>query len=1242
MVERNMIREGFIFNTATGPLNPTFSGSQILDEREMTELADENTSVIAVTVSATENINVTSDMGARWKLNRLELYTNDPSNSNIDMQISDNNIDYFPVTMTGSPNLYVGDILDSTVSGAPRYIRYQHAAASDLEVYEWKAINDDTLVDFGPDGNQTEVEIEDAPVGRVSDNITNLKLFNKFHKKGSAFVFIDDTGSQGDELFEIATSTNGPWHSRSVEESLQPANTPWVSGTLNGTRDVTSSGFYMRWYDQQSGNSWTPENMDFVGFFPDPDNNGYLNWLTTGNTPSYTSLSNYSEGLTELQTVTAGVGNINQPHLRRIVQDTDLYDRIRIRMRVSPLALNDIVEGPRVRWRWIDDAGGDPFPIENSSLSQFEFNNFTGEIQDFIFKVGDVPTWSGAPYHHIRGLEISPFITATGTGNQWDLFEIEVYHSERTDRVVLDYQPTQSGIREPLIDYALSSNNSWYAWLIDNTRIIQPCIIVKVMFMSSSVTNLQSGVFLYRETPDSGNYNFPGKPPIPQAFPNPAVPGDAAGDNFEVTGTVQQRSMNGSDDACNEHWVFWKAEPGDRLGISREGSSTGWNIQYRVTTPGAVGRVWFNRNSSGYGNTTVDMESNAACQSDLNNQDSWEFYDDRLYQIWCETVPIGDYLATGTYTTPVFDGGIQPALVSSSFVAIETRGSKIDTNTSDAFKTIRARASDVPPHTSPDIGEVFNYDNFIWSQREDGRYPTGQKSTSLGTFPVRKWINEGNPAPAGNDWQINHLNGFVTNREFTTGGNAIKNLAGAMMYHPVKDELWVMNVLASGVEPLDIRPIWDVYNPDSLDYIRTDHMTGQLNYSYRASHNTSSNPEMFEPVGFIYDEALSEIYIIQRENSFFIGTTTYYAAVMNTEGEFLRLSWRSGAMGESGTRVNTITSVSFDGNYFYTLCSDTANDNNGGDKLCIYTRGNLVAGDITQITQLVNLDLSTIPGLEGADGNPKTQQCIFNPVDRLLYLVFGDPLNSADDPRFRNPEIYALKVNIDVTDDTFDSVIKVPLVDPRGVSVTDGVRLSELGQHRSSYEGDWSGFDAPNDDTPLIDNRSLNFFSASCYDSKRDVYNVISSHETEFWNDWTPRENWRNTNNYLYDKKTIQMFFACYAGTISGTAMDTPVRPRGDDPKWGVLSGTLGFEIVQQNSILFPTGRYGQVEYTLNSSTDFTTTPMLLTSQMDQGIRVGDIPASGTTDIWLRTDIPEDQPLGDLTGSLKVFWELPE
>jgi hypothetical protein len=1240
MVERNMIREGFIFNTATSPLNPTFSGSQIVNEKQATDIADENISVSAVTVSATENINLTADLGARWKLNRIELYTDDPSAVNILMDISDNNVEFFPVTMTGSPNLYVGDILDSTISGAPRYIRYNHAAASDVEVFEWKAINDDTLVDFGSDGTQTEVEIEDAPVGRVSDNVQNLQLFNRFHKPGAAFVFIDDTGTAADELFEISTSSNGPWFGRNVQESLQPDNVPWVSGTLDGTHEVAASGFYMNWYDNQSGMSWTPTDSAFSAFNPDPIYGGSLSYITTGLTPTYRSPNAYTDGLTPWQTVTAGVGNINSPHLRNVLVDTDLFDSIRVRLKVSPLALNDTVEGPRVRWRWVDDDNpADPFPLANSSLSQFPFSNFTGDVQDFIFKVGDVPTWSGAPFHMIRGLEIDPFITVTGIGNTYDLYEIEAFNSNGQSRVILDRQPTQSGSRPILIDNNMTSFTSSYSWLLPNTRITQPCIITKVSIVSAGQNSTGAGIFLYRETPDSGNYNFPGVPPIIVPGNDPNIPGGASGDNFEVVATCQFRSMNSAfgTPSTNENWVFWRAEPGDMLGVSSE-THSGWTFRYQASGDSNISS-WYARNVSSWGNAIVDMESSAVCQSDLNNQDSWEFTTNGIPQVWCNTVSLGSYLANGTYTTPIFDGGVQPSLISSSFVAIEARDSKIDSNTSDAFKTISARASDFPPVDSADMGEVFNYDNLIWGYGPENTYPDGQHGTARGTFPVRKWINEETPAPAGNDWQINHINGFVTNRENL--GESIKNLGGAMLHHTAKDELWVMNCLASGILPNDIRPIWDVYNPDSLEYVRTDHVKGQLTYSYRATVPNNVSEEDFEPVGFIYDEAYDEIYIIQRENSFFLGTVSYYALVMDTEGNFKRLAWRSGAMGETANRMQQMTSVAFDGTYHYVLTSNTTGTTSFGDYLEIIKRGDTNnLSDNTQTTVIASFDLSTLPGLEGADGNPITQQCIYNSVDGLLYLFFGDPLNSGDNYGYRNPEMYALRVTID--DDVLQSIVKVPLVDPWGTSTTEGIRLSELGQKRDAYSGNWAGPDSANDRTDLITNRSLNFLSASCYDSHRDAYHIISSVTPQFWNDWDARENWRRTNNDLYDKKTLQMFYSCSAGTLPISYGDTPVNPKGSDPNWGTLSGTLGWESLQENSVLFPTGRYGQMRYTLNSSPDFVTTPQLLTSQLDQGIRAGTVPASGTTDLWLRTDIPEDQPLGDLTSGLKVFWELPE
>ena len=508
MVERNMIREGFIRNTATSSSNPTFSGSQIVNEQQMTSLANGVIIDAAVTVSATENINITADLGARWKLDRLELYTDDVSIGNVEMSISDNDVQYFPITLTGSPNLYVGDILDSTTSGAPRYVKYKHTAGgSAINVFEWSAINDDSLVDFGNDGSQTAVEISDAPVGRPSDQIETLKLFNRFTKNGTAFVFIDNTGTDADEMFEIATATNGPWFGRNVTESLQPENTSWDSGTVESTRVVTSSGFFLNWIDVGTAAGWDSlSSMSFREITLD----GARGYTSTTTTPQFFNSGDYTDGASSLQDISAGIGNILGPHVNNVLIDTDLYDRVRVRMRVSPLALNDIIEGPRLSWRWIDDAdGADTFPAENSVLSQYPNNNFTGDIQDFVFDVSSTTTWSGAPFHMVRGLGIEPFTAVTGTGQSIDFFEVETYHSSGKDRVVLDRRAVSSGTRPILTSIFTSSDTGRGVTLPFNTRIKEPCIITKVMTVTSLPSANETGCFLARFNESDPSFNFP-------------------------------------------------------------------------------------------------------------------------------------------------------------------------------------------------------------------------------------------------------------------------------------------------------------------------------------------------------------------------------------------------------------------------------------------------------------------------------------------------------------------------------------------------------------------------------------------------------------------------------------------------------------------------------------------------------------------------------------------------------------
>ena len=681
--------------------------------------------------------------------------------------------------------------------------------------------------------------------------------------------------------------------------------------------------------------------------------------------------------------------------------------------------------------------------------------------------------------------------------------------------------------------------------------------------------------------------------------------------------TVQYLSVNGTEPVLQEAFVFWKAEAGDFVWFSSESKTSS---VYRQT--GASDIVTWRAVDS-----EVNLESASVCQTNINAQVNWVVASGQRPLIWYESIPIGDYLATGTYTTPIFDGGVQPALMSSSFTALEQRGSSIDTSTSSAFKTIRARASNTPPISSSVVGQEVTNPN--WGP--ESRYPVNQAAAGAGLFPTAQWLNEPNFAPGGNDWMINQNNGFVTSREFPSSTDTVKNLGGTMMYHPDNDELWVMNVLLSGTYPNDLRPIWDVYDPDTFDYVRTDHLQGDINYGYESS---VAPEETFEPVGLIWDSEFDEIHIIQRRAYFFIDISTYYSITMDTQGNFKRSSWRLDSIGGSATRWNNMTSITFDGTYYYALTSDSAN-NTGGDLLMIVKRGDTATGDNTLVSEVDVVDLSSIAGLEQADGLPRTLQCIYNPNDGLIYLFFSHALNLVgNDPRALAPELYALRISIE--DDVVVSAVKVDQVDPRGLSSTGGVRLSELALRRDGYKGD-SG---STENTLILSERQLTLFPASTYDSERKSFVLLISKEVEFNEDYDVQVHKRAINNRRYNKKNIQFMYSCADGIVTSYA-NTPVTARSGDPVWGATSGTLTYDFVQEDSVLFPTGRYAQVKYTLAASSDLSTTPQMLTSQLNQGLRVGTIPASGTADLFLRTDIPDNETLGDRTGNLKVFWELP-
>ena len=143
-----------------------------------------------------------------------------------------------------------------------------------------------------------------------------------------------------------------------------------------------------------------------------------------------------------------------------------------------------------------------------------------------------------------------------------------------------------------------------------------------------------------------------------------------------------------------------------------------------------------------------------------------------------------------------------------------------------------------------------------------------------------------------------------------------------MFFHEQKQELWVLNLLASGTL-LDFRPTWDVFTVDTGDYIRTQSVGGNINYGYKHTVFPTIDT-IFEPVGFIPDYDKEEIYIIQREDAFFVGAGTYYGIVLDLDGNFKEVFWRADAIGEpTSARINLMGDIAYDGTFFYVLTDDS-------------------------------------------------------------------------------------------------------------------------------------------------------------------------------------------------------------------------------------------------------------------------------------------------------------------------------
>ena len=1214
MPERNLLREGFIDNTVT--VSGVVSGTQFVTIQERNALVDEDFTSTALTVSGGELVALRADFGARMKLDEIQYYTDEPTVSGFSFSVSDDDITYFDITMTGTPPRYAGFVPIAAASGSPRYVRLEHSPTSDAIVQEWRATNDETLVDFGSAGTQTEAEIVDSPIGKPSDTVTELKLFNQFSKSATGFVFIDETGDAGDDNIEIALSQSGPWFGRNTLNSVQPDEIPWEKGDFNtGELRIVPSGAYsVNFADDIKG--WTTSG--FTSNTTAENSLKGINSTLTG--PSFRIDNNFG-GTTDFESPVMSTGTFGTDPTAFGILARD-YDSVKATLTIPNIPQDDLLEHPRLYWR---DQGEPTYDVSRSIEATNSGITFSNQPQDFFFDVGNIPTWSGV----VRSFSVSPWTTVTGLGFSAHINNFEVFHSSEQDRLALVAQSPASGTQA----FGGGSTLSTKILLAMHSRVTQACIITGIEYWAHPPCVAGNAAFFLARFKEGGS------------FPNP-------GSNFEVKHIhlINEVLVGQTGSTLKLHEpVFWGAEPGDFIGFgwSSDSSCGGTGQRYTRSTGQAADQGWETSGFIPAGTNTSTLEAvlDADTFTDANTR----------YNIRYQFIVNQPVVANGTFTTPIFDTAAAPGLTSARLESTEENGTSVDTSggLSSAENTLNARASVSPPKTSPGLGQLNTFpDNLnkaVVSYRLNAGYANAEDAFQyLGSADLPDNLTS---------WSLNTENTFLSAISPADGPDAdsyIENYGACLFYHEVKDELWVLNVMLSGTVPNDIYPVWDRYDIDTGRLISTDAIGGTINYSYfhpDGSSNSDIDARIFEPVAFLPDYDREEIYIITRlpddagglTAPIAVGSNRYLGFKTDLDGNFKNVIWDADSVafdpnlpeGDAGSQQRPIRhfrDITYDGSYFYVLTQqfDFGED---GKNIYIYKwgidDGELGGSEPDTIKYLQNIEINSISGLGtiGTDTNP-VRWLEYNKRDGLFYLgVEGSGAPNSPDDR-----MYAIRLSPDENE-----VFTATTEGPQNVSYQlqpfprpETFRRTEWGANDTSGSYNWRGVGNAQDmryitDVAFIESRN-SFVSLTMefpYRTK-DFFDVGQT-VIDYY-----AYKWHNTS------------FITEVGAGGVFESEVPSMPAEDDAIWGTLSGTLTYNLVQENSALFPTGQFSQLQYQLNADSSSIKTPYLNKSQISQGLRVESIPAEGTKSIYLRTNIPEGTSVAEQTSRLKVFWELQE
>lgn len=232
----------------TQTISNTSVGNIDLTTDEIITLISSTVAGISVPVSGTTSgtLALDCDLGARIHVEEIRYYfdtLDDPSIVTPTIQFYFKNESFETYTSLTSYYNDVDSYYYATVSGtnAPRYVRVVHTIASGTagSINGLEVINDETYVDFGADGTDTEQNAYLTIENNVVE-IQELKVYNSGPTRAAVRLILEPQDTVADDMLYISDSADGPWYGVYREEDMIAGPELWSSGSFDSTYEESN------------------------------------------------------------------------------------------------------------------------------------------------------------------------------------------------------------------------------------------------------------------------------------------------------------------------------------------------------------------------------------------------------------------------------------------------------------------------------------------------------------------------------------------------------------------------------------------------------------------------------------------------------------------------------------------------------------------------------------------------------------------------------------------------------------------------------------------------------------------------------------------------------------------------------------------------------------------------------------------------------------------------------------------